>query len=214
MGIQHLIGQVKKGIEKGLPGIAAQKVLAPEFNMDKRFVKSLAANARQGAVLILLYEENGNIYFPLIQRPKYNGVHSGQVSLPGGKRENSDENLVATALRETEEEIGVSRNKVEVVGEISPLFVPASNFNIQPVIGIVHDPPDFQINHLEVNKLIITRVNDLIINGNIKKTKVPTTNGVQLEAPYFDIEGYVVWGATAMILAEFSWILNHEKYLS
>jgi 8-oxo-dGTP pyrophosphatase MutT (NUDIX family) len=211
MDIQQVVDRVKRNLEQGLPGIEAQKILAPDLHMDLRFVKSLAANARQGAVLILMYEEEGDICFPLIQRTVYNGAHSGQVSLPGGKRDPDDKDLMATALRETEEEIGVPSNTVEVVGEISPLFVPASNFNIRPFIGLVHSPPSFKINPVEVHKLIVAKVNDLLKNGVVKKTKVPATSGLQLEAPYFDLEGYVVWGATAMILSEFSWILKNKR---
>lgn len=208
MLLQDFIDRLKEGLNKGLPGVDAQKILAPKMDLDNRFIKDLAANARQGAVLILLYEQEGTVFFPLIQRPNYNGTHSGQVSLPGGKRESTDTNLIETALRETEEEIGVDRDKVEVIAEISPLFVPASNFNIQPVIGIIHEVPTFKLDPLEVQQLIIARANDLLLSGVIKRTMISASSGVSLEAPYYDIDGYVVWGATAMILSEFSWLLQ------
>ena len=157
--------------------------------------------------MIMLYPENGTIRFPLIQRPEYPGVHSGQMALPGGKKE-AGESMIETALRETEEEIGVSQSSIEVIGELSSFYVFASNFQIQPVVGRVHSSPTFSAQESEVAEIVKADLNHLVDDQYQKTTTLTPRTGFQMEAPYFDLEGKVVWGATAMLLNELKMILK------
>jgi 8-oxo-dGTP pyrophosphatase MutT (NUDIX family) len=159
-------------------------------------------NTRKSAVLVLLYPHQESVYFPLTLRHVYKGAHSGQVSLPGGRHELSDESLQATALRETQEEIGVNPDEIKIVGQLTELFVPASNFIIQPFVGIIPKQPQFATDAREVAQLFETDIAHLGIDANIKTTKISVAENIQITAPYFDLHSQVVWGATAMILSE------------
>ncbi|MFY0607053.1 MAG: CoA pyrophosphatase [Cyclobacteriaceae bacterium] len=163
---------------------------------------------RKGAVLIMLYEKNGEIHFPLIQRPLYEGVHSGQMALPGGRYEEEDESLISTALRETHEEVGISPDTIEVIGSLSEFMVTASNHLILPVVGFANQPPTFVANEVEVAEIIEAPLSQLLDERRIKEKEIVTAHGYRLRSPYFDLEDKVVWGATAMMLSEFATILK------
>lgn len=194
-------------------GIEAQIQMAPVPDLPNRFDLSDAKLARQSAVMILLYMEGQNIKFPLIVRPEYDGVHSGQVALPGGKHETEDNDLIQTALRETNEEIGVSIEDIQVLGCLSELFVPPSNFNILPVVGVLEEVPDFIPETAEVKELIIADIDCLNDKRKRKRKPMSFYNGTSVEVPYFDIKNRVVWGATAMILSELATIINTLNYI-
>ena len=206
--LSEFVIQLKSGIQNGLPGIKAQKLMAPIIDLDERFMQHLAAKARPGAVLILFYGDHRQICFPLIQRPVYNGTHSGQISLPGGKMDPGDPDLIFTALRETEEEIGVPAKQIEVIAELTPLYIPVSNFLIHPVVGVMHQEPVFQKDPYEVHQIIISNTEELLSGNNIRNVLVAASSGKQIEAPCFDIQGHIVWGATAMILSELVQLLK------
>lgn len=152
--------------------------------------------------MILLYPHNGDIYLPLMKRPVYQGAHSGQVSFPGGKFEPEDLDLKMTALRETEEEIGVKSSQVEVIGELSELFIIASNFKVFPTIGFVKERPVFIPDAVEVEHVLevsLSHLQDLSKRG----IEEMAFGDYTINSPYFDVDGHVVWGATAMMLSEF-----------
>jgi 8-oxo-dGTP pyrophosphatase MutT (NUDIX family) len=162
---------------------------------------------RPGGVLILLYEESGRIKFPLIKRAEYLGAHSGQVSLPGGKAE-SGEDAVQTALRECEEEIGVSKNDLAIIGKLSDFFVMPSNFMVTPVIAWAEQKPAFQPDTYEVVRVLEADMNALLHDDAIRQKEILAAGKYKLIAPHFEIEGEVVWGATAMMLNEFRIIVK------
>lgn len=159
--------------------------------------------------MILLYPDEDAIRFPLIQRPEYPGVHSGQMALPGGKQEPGEEEI-ETALRETEEEIGVKRADIEVIGTLSSFYVFASNFQIQPVVGKVSGHPNFVPQESEVAEIVKADLMHLLDDNYLKQKMVMPREGFELQAPYFDLEGKTVWGATAMMLNEFKMILKEQ----
>ena len=152
-----------------------------------------------------------SIYTVLILRTSDHGVHSGQVSFPGGKKEESDRSLEDTALRETEEEIGIKKNDVKVIGHLSELYIPTSGFLVQPFVGYLNKKPLFHPDKNEVQKLIEVPLFLIMDDGIVKETtilKSKTRNQKsEIRIPYFDIHGEVVWGATAMILSELKEIL-------
>lgn len=153
--------------------------------------------------MILLYEENGVIRFPLIQRSEYRGVHSGQIALPGGKAEDSDEDLIETAVREAHEELGIDPQKIDIVGSLTSFFVAASNFQVLPVVAYAKEFPQFVPDEREVAGVVIADLSAMIDPHTVKEKKITPAEGITFDAPYYDLNGQVVWGATAMMLSEF-----------
>ncbi len=126
---------LKAEILKGLPGTEVQWQMASSDRMLRNFPRVPGKNARIAAVLILLYPYKESVYTVLIQRHDYIGVHGGQISLPGGKKEPSDENIIMTAVREANEETGVDPEQIEIIGTLTPLSIPVSNMIVYPVVG-------------------------------------------------------------------------------
>ena len=204
------INLLKNVVSESMPGKQAQMKMMPRIkNSLDRFSIEAKKGAKQGAVLILLYYKNGKIYFPLTQRHEYDGAHSGQVSFPGGKVEHGDFSLEHTALRETEEEIGVPQLEVNILGKLTDLFIIASNFNVQPVIGFIENAPEFCLNTREVAEVIEISIDQLLDDSLQKEKEIAFIKNTKIQAPYFDFNGYHVWGATAMMLAEFKEILKN-----
>lgn len=204
----ELIDKLKKQLLKPLPGRTAHKKMKPVLPNGKKFPELEPQNAIKSAVLILLYRKDKNWHFPLIQRPIYDGVHSGQIAFPGGKEEETDTNLIATAIREANEEVGISVEKVNVVGELSDFFVPVSNHLIRPVIGYCQDQPIFIPDRREVDHVIEVPLHQLLDTTLLKEKEITAASGYKLVSPYFELENKVVWGATAMMLSEFVEVLN------
>jgi 8-oxo-dGTP pyrophosphatase MutT (NUDIX family) len=211
MEFDLVIELIRKGLKKPLPGQLAQKSMSPLPIDYGRFDFNFSENPRKGAVLILIYPEAGKAFFPLIKRSIYKGVHSGQIAFPGGKMEPEDKDLSFTAIREAWEEVGVLPKDVNVIGQISDLFVPASNFIVRPIVGYATIKPSFVPEIKEVDRIIETPVEQLI-QLNTKKQKILEIGGrMKLDTPYFDIQNEVVWGATAMILGEFIQVLENGR---
>lgn len=162
---------------------------------------------RPGSVMILLYPNGNDVLFPLTKRPDYLGTHGGQISLPGGKAE-PGETAVETALRETEEEIGIKSNAIEIVGTLSDFFVIPSNFLVTPVVALMHAQPVFSPDPKEVVKVLHGSVSKLLDEAAIRTREILAAKVFPMRAPHFEIEQEVVWGATAMILNEFRTVLK------
>jgi 8-oxo-dGTP pyrophosphatase MutT (NUDIX family) len=201
--------RLKKELSCALPGEAAHQLMMPTVRAEKFVFPSFSTPPVQSAVLILFYTDRlGNIRFPLIQRPTYNGAHSGQVGLPGGKAEPADCDLVHTALRETEEEIGINASKIEVVGRLSELHIGVSNFIVTPVVGFLNSNPTFKLNRQEVEMVIEADVLDILTPEKRKDDTILVRGEFAIQTPYFEIENRIVWGATAMMLNELSMIIT------
>ncbi|HSF53640.1 MAG TPA: CoA pyrophosphatase [Algoriphagus sp.] len=208
MDFENLIRQLERKLKEPLPGKAAHLKMSPQPVDMRRFEAVLPENHRRSGVLILFYPDEKGSIFPLIKRPEYPGFHSGQIAFPGGKMELGDENIIQTALREAEEEVGIDRREVQVLGNLSDLYIPTSNFLVSPVIGFLERRPDLVPEEKEVSRIIQTEL-QFLLKPEVRKQKVlefgPT---LKLDAPYFEIDGEVVWGATAMILSELIQILD------
>ena len=187
-----------------LPGWEGHKGMAPDFRQEElERMRDKMGQARQSAVLILLYEKDGQLTFPCIQRAAYDGIHSGQISLPGGQREESDPDFSYTALRETQEEIGVPMEQIKLLGQLSDLYIPPSNFLVKVFVGYSKIIPVFIPDPTEVDRVVEVPLNDLMISENIKrKVFYRSSDGKEKTAPYFDVAGVEIWGATAMVLGE------------
>jgi 8-oxo-dGTP pyrophosphatase MutT (NUDIX family) len=128
--------------------------MAPSDRIFRNFPKVPGPDARIAAVLILVYPKNGSVSVVFMQRTDYEGVHGGQISFPGGRKESSDTNLVETALREANEEVGVNPSKISVLGTLTPLFIPVSKTIVTPVVGWIDEKPEYKLQHEEVVFLI------------------------------------------------------------
>jgi len=208
------IEQLKIRFKKPLPGEDAQFLMAPYTRQHIHHLEPENYNPRKSAVLILLFPFENSIYTILIQRPIYNGVHSGQVSFPGGKFEEADTDLDHTALRETFEEIGVPSNDIEIIGKLSDLYINPSNFLVSPFIGYTNKKPNFFMDAYEVQKIIMVDLFNLN-ESSIKSEKTIThSNGHKIKTPYYEIDGLTVWGATAMMISELNVIVEESKTIS
>lgn len=203
---ETLMERLRQRLTQPLPGSLAHNImratsmgaLIPKFEH-----KSLP---KPSSVLILLYPQGNAIRFPLTQRADYAGAHSSQISLPGGKGE-PGENFIETALRECEEEIGVGRKAVKVIGRLSDFFVIPSNFLVAPVIATSQSRPEFKADPVEVVKILECDLYELTRDNAIKQKEILAAKQYPMLAPHFEIDGEVVWGATAMILNELRTIL-------
>ena len=156
---------------------------------------------RKGAVMIVLYPKKGQDYFVLTQRHDYKGVHSGQISLPGGKPELEDISLSNTAIRETQEETGIQVNSNEIIHSFAPIYIPPSNFLVSPFLSILDYTPDLLADPYEVKEIYEINILDLTTE-NIKVKLMDIGPEKDVPVPYYDFNGKVVWGATAGILSE------------
>lgn len=188
---------------------AHQKIM--KHRLPVRELESKIKQARKAAVLLLLYPKNGKLYTVFTLRAEYEGVHSRQISLPGGSVEKVDKTLVDTALREANEEIALEINQVEIVGSLSPLYVPPSNFIIQPYIGIQYQACHFIPDPIEVASIIEFPVEDLIGDDKIINKEIDV-RGNNLFVKGYELGSYFMWGATAMIVKEFTEIMPKLQY--
>ena len=207
--ILQLAERIKEKVNKGLPGRDAHLLMSHRL---RHYTPAPPSSAMESAVCILLYpDKDKNTKFVLMQRTSHNpnDKHKGQISLPGGKRDHADKNLTETALRELQEEIGIEEKTVNVVAQLSELYIPVSNFKVFPFIAITEEEPLFIKQESEVQELIEIPLYDLLNPDILQTTDIPINKDITLKkVPYFKLKNKVVWGATAMILSEFKEILK------
>lgn len=208
MDFEKLVSHLERKLREPLPGKDAHLKMSPQPVDMRRFEPILPENHRKSGVLILFYPGETGSFFPLIKRPEYPGFHSGQVAFPGGKMETGDINIIQTALREAEEEVGIDRRKVQVLGNLSDLYIPTSNFLVSPIIGFLENRPELVPEEKEVSRIIQTELQFLLNPEVIKQKVLEFGPNLKLDTPYFEIDGEVVWGATAMILSELIQVLK------
>lgn len=201
---------LKIALSRGLPGIDVQWMMASSGKRTGDFPHAHAPDAREAAVLILLFPHNGIVHTVFMQRPDYDGVHGGQISFPGGKREPADVDIVHTALREAWEETGINPAEINVIGTLTPLFIPVSNMVVTAVLGWTDFKPHFNFDTHEVVFLIEAGLEDLL-EPSIVKVKTMEIRGESMEIKYFSLDGNVIWGATAMILNELLEIIRRDN---
>lgn len=206
MNLTKLLHLLYDQLNHGLPGENAHALMAPYKRPSASSVKASSKDPKMSAVLLLLYSKQDEAHFILIQRPEYEGTHGGQVSFPGGKQE-KNESLKETALRETNEEIGICTEEIQILGELTQVYIPPSNFLVSPFIGFIDNPPRFLPDSKEVEDIVEVKVADLLNDAFIKQKKIQVTKytdqPMYIEVPYFDLNYKTVWGATAVILSEF-----------
>jgi 8-oxo-dGTP pyrophosphatase MutT (NUDIX family) len=201
---QILINTLTAQLNKPLEGMKAHMEMA---HFSRVFPdKAEVVNYKSSAVIVLLYpNQNKETCILLIERSTYEGHHSGQIALPGGKREPADVDLQATALREFFEETG-SSDTPNVIGKLSEVYIPVSKFIVQPYVAFLNKRPDFFINDLEVYKLIEWELHDLLEQQTTDTTTI-TVGNKNIVTPYYMVEDKILWGATAMIINELKHVI-------
>ncbi|MCX7743197.1 MAG: CoA pyrophosphatase [Flavobacteriales bacterium] len=213
--MHRLANYLKIHLAGELPGQDAQKLMAPANRVaTAEYLKNLSVKPRLSAVMLLLFpgiDKIPNIL--LIERPKYEGVHSGQIAFPGGKKDETDSSLIETALREMREETGY-HGPVEIIGQLSDVYIPPSNFLVSPFVAYTEIRPTWNPAPREVASLIEAPLEFLNNDTCVYEGEFITSGNYKVKAPYFLYEGYKIWGATAIILSELRVILRKGWFTS
>jgi 8-oxo-dGTP pyrophosphatase MutT (NUDIX family) len=209
MVFEEFIRILTQRMSSPLPGLPVQLRMSSNHRLRELMDFSAGDHAVKSSVLILLYPGRitGIPTFVVTQRHHYEGVHGGQISLPGGRFEPEDKELLRTALREAREEIGVETSLVQTIGKLTELYIPPSNYLVQPFVGYTLSAPDFIAQPAEVAEIIEVPVEKLMDENNLRQRKIEV-RGMHIEAPCYVIGQKIIWGATAMILSEFKEILS------
>jgi 8-oxo-dGTP pyrophosphatase MutT (NUDIX family) len=201
---------LKQKLAQSRPGIKSHLKMAPEHRADELMaVRDKDFNPKLSAVLVILFHENERLKIVFIRRSEYVGIHSGQIAFPGGRYEESDADLRVTAIREVREEIGVPDDYLEILGSLSDLYVPPSNFLVRAYVAYAHQPPVYQKDDREVQEIIEFNLEDFYQKDIIGRKDFQAHNSLKVtNAPYYEINGVIIWGATAMMMAELLEILS------
>ncbi len=202
-----IISQLKEKLKTTLPGNEAHKLLEPETR--RHFKNHIPLeNARKSSVLILIFP-SGDFYGSFtILRPKYDGVHSNQIAFPGGQMERQDDNLMNTAIRETKEEIDVYVDKRFILGKLTDIYIPPSNYLVAPYVAFFDQKPQTNRQPSEVEEIIEVNLKEIIAPDAIVKRSFHLEKYGSVNVPCFVTGDYVIWGATAMIMSELREVLK------
>lgn len=200
-----MLTQLRQCLQQPLPGRAAQAKYEPGLSYGRHYDRP-PASARQAAVAVLLYPQEGRWWLPLTVRPETMSEHAGQISLPGGMVEPGEESSQA-ALRELWEELGVAAGEVELLGKLSPLYLYVSNFAVQPWVAAARHRPQYVPNLAEVAELLEVPLLHLCDPSSCGR-RVWQRRGIDFSAPSFDWQGHSIWGATCMILGELAAVVG------
>ena len=211
MNLKTNLSEFKKLIKNNLPGEIAHKKLSPKGRLlTSELLKNTEKNResfKESAVSILIYQVEKINELILIQRQIYEGNHSGQISFPGGKKEINDENLFETATRECKEEIGFEPKSTHFIGNLSPVYIPISQFYVVPFVFFLDEKPNLIADNYEVQEIITIKLKDLL-NENNFQVKTIEIKEKTIEAPCFYIDEKIIWGATAFMLNELKMIFE------
>lgn len=202
--LKHIefIEQLRIELQGSLPGTAAHEKMRPYLRLDPSLNIPIPPTAKKSAVLCLIYPLEEVPHLALIERPVYEGVHSGQLAFPGGKPEPHDINLLQTALREAYEEVRILEDKITVLGKLTDVYVWASNFLVSPFVAYAMERPTFIPDPSEVQSILEIPVHTFLNEDIVKEKPMQSKLNTLLNAPYFDLDGKVLWGATAMMISE------------
>ena len=202
---------LKERLQQPLPGYEAQRRM---MNINRPDTKDTPPGARLSGVLILLYPDGEDIRMVLIERSADGGVHSGQIALPGGKKEETDSTIVDTALREAAEEVALNANSVAVIGRLSSLYIPISNFEVNPVIAITEQEPKLIPSEAEVARILRLPLSTLFGRKEMVHVQASGLNLTIHTIAYMMDDERFIWGATAMILSELEAIMAEWKVIA
>ena len=205
--MNDLLQQLRRGLDQPLPGETAQYRMAPPAR--PRLADALPADdsPRQSAVLLYLFPHEADWRIVLMKRTADAGPHSGQISIPGGQVEPGENHLQA-ALREFSEEIGVTVERWQLLGQLSRLYIPVSRFVVRPFVAYGQTRPSFAPDPVEVARVIEMPVTALLDEASVARCTMQVRGRAIEQVPYFAVDGHRVWGATAMILSELKALLQ------
>ncbi len=203
-----LIAALREALERPLPGDLAHQKMASYKRPSANALKRKQLGHKRAGVLVNLFLKEERWHITLIQRPDYEGTHSGQVAFPGGKHEPTDKNIVETAIREANEEVGIEKNNIQLLGQLSDIYIPPSNFLVSPSLAFHEKEPEYFIDPKEVKEAFDFPVELLFQEQHftVKRIYLPYYR-MHINAPVIAYEGKTIWGATAMMLSEFKEVL-------
>ena len=201
--MKNLTNIIERFSRAELGGTSAQQIYSPPYRSVLTLDQIKSLNPKEAAVNIFLYPKNNQWYFPLIVRTvNKHDRHSGQISLPGGKYEEGDQDFAITAKRETFEELGIAMEDMSIIKTLTPIYIPPSNFYVHAYVSFSEKRPRFKLQETEAQELIELPLSSIFNLPEQPEMKIlSSTNGV--EVPVIDYNGYIIWGATSMILSEF-----------
>lgn len=202
-----LYSNIIQKFKKGLPAGEAHKKMSP---VDYGHYKMPRGDYKEAGVVLLVYPKNGLWHVLFIRRTSHHpeDKHAGQISFPGGRRESADLDMLDCAKRELLEEVGVAESEYRLIGSLSPIYVYVSNFLVFPYAVMCQTKPDFKPQESEVAGIIEYPLSKFLGFSNRKIKDLKVRNSTIKDMPYFDLDGQVLWGATAMIMSEFVYLLD------
>jgi 8-oxo-dGTP pyrophosphatase MutT (NUDIX family) len=204
---------VPKIAKETLPAAHAHAKMAPIERLELLNSFSYEGlSPKKAAVMMLFYPKENQTHLVLIVRNSYPGVHSSQIAFPGGKVESYDATMADTALRETEEEIGIHKSSIEIIKEFTEIYIPPSNFLVAPFLGISTSEPFFVLQPDEVAGIIELPLTVFLDDKNVVTRKLTTSYAASIDVPAFLVKEHVVWGATAMMMSELKETLKKVLY--
>lgn len=211
MNYTRQIEWLKERLQNPLPGSAGQERMAARV---RPMPDAIPEDARPSAVISLLFPHEEQLKMLLIQRTIDGRAHSGQISFPGGKQDPSDADLRATALREMEEEVGIGSINIDIIGALTPLYIPVSNFRVYPFVAFSAEKQTYNINRAEVAQVLEIPLQDILHPDRKTLTDVvsPAMPGTIRNVKAYKLSNdIIVWGATAMIISELETVLEEYK---
>lgn len=206
-----LISSLQIQLLNARPGWSAQSKMAPPIRKPNA---AIPADVRHGAVSILLFKKNQQVHTLLMKRTEDGNTHSGQISFPGGRYDEADYSLTYTALRECEEEIGIAMGYVHLLGAMTPLYIPPSNFLVTPILCFLPSLPSLKLSTLEVDYVFDIGL-DTLFSAENKKEKIvwrSDDSSQEMKTPTYSLdENKIIWGATAMMLSELEELYSAVK---
>lgn len=206
MNFNDAVQKLRSGIAT-LPGEDAHRMLAPLQRLSTKDYLKQNPSYKTSCVAVIIYPDNNITRLLLMERPESAHAHSGQISFPGGKREQDDVTLMDTAMREMYEEVGVPPSAVTMIGSLSEIYIPVSNFLVHPFVGYSEKKPVFQLNPGEVKSVVTPEIETFFLN-ELPTFRFESRSFGWIDAPYFPYDNHMIWGATAMIISELIYILK------
>jgi len=209
----NFIHKLRERLHRPLPGENAQKkMISRQLSGSENNRFKVPEHHKKASVLALFYPKNNEWHLALMQRPESPYAHSRQVSFPGGGAEENDPDEAHTALRETEEEFGIPKTNIEILGRLTQVYIPVSNYLVHPFIGFLNEEPEFYPDSAEVEEIIEVPLSQLLDPSNRKRKEIEIHGGIKLQdVPYFHLSEKVIWGATAMMLGELTELMEDLK---
>lgn len=196
----EILQYLEESLKESKPGLDAQLKMMPHPRPGNQLYSEVEDSCLKAGVLILIYPRKDRLHLVFTRRTERVDFHQAQISFPGGQQE-EDESFTEAAVREAHEEVNISPGSIRILGELTPLYIPPSNYCVYPVVAFSDSRPDFQPSEHEVEEVIEVPVDHLLRPENARR-EMWHYKGMDMEVPFYVFQGHKIWGATAMILSE------------